>query len=358
MATTLVNPELVFATNNAILSARPDLAKIKQFCVNFSAEAAEKGQTFKIPLFRAGPASIFNASTNNYENAEGSVWWVDMKFDIHLKHTWNFNEKHTLITALDVFRYAGIEGGRAIAQALVERTMGEIRRSTVKTSGKDPNAVFGEDTVINGTEYARGDFLPNAPEFSADNEVVFTTETTSGKKKYKGLKNEIAHLRDAAHRVGINPRNSVLALNSNAFSELLSLLDSNIYGGSEAVRGGVIPNLFGWKSVMECNEFRSGEHLVGAVIPEDAIAIAGRRIEVGSPSIYDEVGTTTDNDTGLVLGTRSHGTPQNGEKYATIEALFGVKLLQPTKIIRLVDEATDEDEDSGDASEGDENANV
>ncbi len=328
MATNLTNPELVFATNQAIISARAELAKVKLFSTNFSADAAQPGETMKVPIFLAGSAQAFNKATSNYETSNGTVWWVPMTFKTHLHSTWEFGDKDTLATNLDLWRHAGIAAGEAIGQGVVENIMSVINKTTVPTSGKDPNAVN-----------ENGDALALAPSFSAHNEVVFAG--ASGNT----LKKQVAKLRATAKKVGIKPRRSVLAVNSDTFAELLDLLDSNVYGGSEAVRNGIIPNLYGWKAIMECDEYTSaeGENLVGAVIQEDCLAIAGRQIVPGSPSCYDEVGTTTDPDTGLVLTTRKHGNPRTGDTFATVEALFSYKLLQPTKVIRLVSEATTSD---------------
>ncbi len=325
MATNLTNPELVFASNQALISARAELAKVKLFSTNFSADAAQPGETMKVPIFLAGAAQAFNKATSNYETSNGTVWWVPMTFKTHLHSTWEFNDKDTLATNIDLWRNAGIASGEAIVQGIVENIMSVINKTTIPTSGTDPNAVDADGTP-----------LANAPTFSAHNEVVFAGAAGNT------LKKQVAKLRATAQKVGIKPRRSVLVVNSDMFAELLDLLDSNVYGGAEAVRNGIIPNLYGWKAIMECNEFptAAGENLVGAVIQEDCLAIAGRQIVPGSPSCYDEVGTTTDPDSGLVLTTRKHGKPGTGDTFATIEALFGYKLLQPSKVIRLVSAAT------------------
>lgn len=333
MATSLQSPALVFASNAAIIAARANLAKVKEFSTNFSNEATQPGTTLKVPVFLAGPAQDFDKKDSNYETANGSVVYVPMTFDIHKHSTFSFDDKDfLLVNGTQFWQNSGKASGEAIAEGLVEAICGEINATNVPTSGLDPN--YTEDDDNPG--YTKGG-CP-IPTFSANNEQVLTyTKQT--------LKGKIAKLRAVCKKVGIKPGRSVLAVNSDLFADILDLLDANIYGGANAIQDGIVPKLFGFKSVMECDEFGTGADL-GAVIPEDALAIAGRAIPVGSPKCYEEVGTTTDEGTGIVLTTRRHGNPATGENFATIEALFGKKLIQPTKVIRI----KSEDESSSSSS--------
>ena len=338
MATSLTSPKLVFASNQAIIAARGELAKVKLFCTNFSAEAAQPGETLKVPIFLANSAKTFDPDNSlgngavDYETASGSCIWVPMTFKNHVVHTFEFSDKDFLESSLVLWEGAGKAGGEAIAQALVESIIAPINATNVPTTGLDPNY----EQVGSTGKTASGVTIPA---FSANNEIVFKTVAGST------LKKQVAMLRGKCKKVGIKPRRSVLAINSDAFGELLDLLDSNIYGGTDAIQNGIIPNLFGFKAIMECDEW-SDDNMVGAVLQEDVLAIGGRQVPVGSPSQYDEVGTTTDDNTGLVLGARRHGSAKTGKNYGTIEALFGSKLMQPTKVIRLVSEATSQSSSS------------
>lgn len=334
MATSLTSPKLAFASNEAIIAARPELAKVSLFARNFSAEAAQPGETLKVPIFLAGPAKKFNTDVpasdplySDYEDSNGSVIWVPMTFKEHVHSTFEFSDKDFLESSLNLWEGAGRAAGESIALSLLEALIGPINATNVPTSGLDPN--YEEDPDNPG--YTKGK-CP-IPTFSAHNEKVF--RQTAG----NSLKKQVAMLRGTCKKVGIKPRKSVLAINSDTFGELLDLLDSNIYGGTEAIQNGIIPNLFGFKAIMECDEW-ADDNMVGAVLQEDVIAVGGRVVPVEAPGQYIEVGTTTDDNSGLVLGVRRHGSPKTGKNYGTIEALFGSKLLQPTKVIRLVSEAS------------------
>ena len=326
MASSLTSPKLIFASNKAIIAARGELAKVSLFSTNFSDEAAQPGETLKVPIFLAGAAKDFDQDSSNYEDANGSCTWVPIDFKIHKHSTFQFNDKDFLDTSLTLWDNAGVAAGQAIGEALVGTIVGGINKTTVPTSGLDPNY-----TQEGSTGKTAGGV--KIPTFSAANECVFKAE--SGKT----LKKAVALLRGQCKKVGIKPSRSTLALHSDLFAELLDLLDSNIYGGTQSIQDGIIPRLFGFKAIMECDEW-TDDNLKGAVIQEDSLAIASRVVPVGTPSQYAEIGTTTDENTGLVLGVRRHGNPGKGANFATVECLFGYKLLQPTKVIRLVDTAT------------------
>jgi hypothetical protein len=122
-------------------------------------------------------------------------------------------------------------------------------------------------------------------------------------------------------------------LDSANFATLLSLLDYYTYGDREAIKDGVVPGLYGFKAVMENNYLPAGTK--GALVAEDALVVAGRTIAVQSPRVYQEVGYTTDEDSGLTLGLRRGADWATGMNYATVEALFGAALVQPGKAVKL-----------------------
>ncbi len=301
MATSLTSPALVYATDKAIIAARKALAKVGFFATDFSAEAVQPGTTMKIPIFTPGEATAFNASSNNYENAEGSVTWVPVTFDHHVKNTFQFDDKDFLLAnGTHFWANAGRASGDAIAKSIIAAV----------------------SKLINKT---------NIPKTAA-NEVVWTS----------AAKTKVPDLRAVCDAADIDPAQTVLMLTPTRFAELLSTLDANIYGGPSAIRDGIVEGLYGFKAVIENGALDSGatEKLNGALIPTDGMAVAGRLVPVLSPSVYEEVGNTRDEVSGLVVGVRRHGNPATGANYVTHEALFGAALAQPGKCVRLVSAAT------------------
>ena len=306
MASSLTSPALVFSAERAIVAAHPAIAKAKVFATDFSADAAQPGSTMKVPVFTPNAAAQFDASSNNYGDVDGTLTYASVTFANHVKNTFGFSDKDFLeILPGGVWENAAKASGTSIAMAIASVVSGLINKTNIPKSGSP---------------------------FSSKNEVVFSSVTLAA----------TAALRDKCAKLGIDPARTVLMLEPATFASLLALLPANTFGGADAIRDGVIPSCFGFKAVVENSYLTTtaAEYLVGALVPEDALAVAGRRVEVQSPKVYQEVGYTTDEASGLTLTLRRFGKPETGENFASVEALFGAALVQPAKCIRLVSQAT------------------
>ena len=306
MATSLTSPALVFSAEKAIEAAHKALVKVGLFSTDFSADAVQPGSTMKVPVFTPAAAAQFDATTNNYATVDGSVAYQSVTFGNHVKHTFAFTDTDFLLVKGQQFwANAGRASGTAVSMAIATAVSGLINKTNIPKSGSP---------------------------FSSKNEVVFSSVTLAA----------VAAFRDKCAKIGTDPARVVLMLEPATFASVLALLPANAYGGTDAIRDGVIPGLFGFKAAVENSYLTtaSGENLVGALVPEDSIVVAGRTIEVQSPRVYQEVGYTTDEASGLTLGLRRFGDPKTGENFASVEALFGAALVQAPKIIRLVSQAT------------------
>ena len=105
-----------------------------------------------------------------------------------------------------------------------------------------------------------------------------------------------------------------------------------MYGGSEAIRLGVIPGLYGFKGFV-CTSNLSG--CDGAVICDSAIGVASRYVYPGTEGAYPEVWSATDED-GFTIGYRRFMDLATGSNKFAADVLFGASILQPSKIVRLV----------------------
>lgn len=297
MSTSLTSPALVFASDKAIIAARKEVAKASLFATDFSADAVQEGTTMKVPVFSPGQAKQFNRETNNYETVDGNVTYAPVTFDQHVKETFSFSDvDFTLVKGTNFWARAGEASGNAIAVAISAAVGALLVKSKVAT------------------------------------EHVLASVT----------KANIAKIRAAMAAVGARADRSVVMLAPTQFADLLAALDANVYGGAEAIKNGVIPGLYGFKAIVENSDLSadSAEKLVGCVVPEDALVIAGRVVPVMSPNVYEEIGLTTDEVSGLTIGARRHGNPATGDNFCTHEALFGASLVQATKCVRLVSAAT------------------
>ena len=296
MASSLTSPQLVNAADKAIIAARHSLSTARLFATDFTADAVAPGTTLKVPLF-SGTAASFSAE-NDYENVDGSVTYASITFNQHPKSTFEFTDvDFTLVNGSRFWDNAGAAAGEAVADAIDSAICGLINKTNISA------------------------------------EQVLTTANISLKT--------IAALRANIETAGAKAKKTILLLNPTNFAALLGCLTADVYGDKSAIAEGMIPNLLGFKAVVQANlSTDSGEKLNGALIPADALAVAGRVVPVLSPNAYEEVGTMTDEDSGLTLGLRRHGAAKTGSNFLNVEALFGAALVQPTKCIRIVSAST------------------
>lgn len=106
-----------------------------------------------------------------------------------------------------------------------------------------------------------------------------------------------------------------------------------MYGGSEAIRLGLIPGLYGFKGFVCTSNLPTGTN--GAIIAADAIGVASRYLYPGTEGAYPEAWAATDED-GFTIGYRRFMDLCSGSNKFAADCLFGAKILQADKIVRLV----------------------
>lgn len=282
----LTSPGLIRAANEALLKVQSDINIAKLFAYDMSNEFSEMGNTVKVPIVGAGAISAFNISTNDYENPDGSVTYATVTLSSQPKSTFEF-------TGADVL--------------------------------EAPNAPYWTKCAVAAAEGIRKDISEDLGGIFLSTEITSTVTLSGDITKAK-----LAKLRkQCAGRVA----DTVLCLSPDVYAEALSLFDSNVYGGAEAIREGKIDGLYGFKSVVELKDLPTG--VVGALIPSNAIAVASRAVAVADPSCYSEYGTVAD-DSGFSLTFMRHGSAKTGKAYLNCTTLWGVKVIQPNAVKLLV----------------------
>lgn len=300
MATTLTTLAARVAADSAIMAAVSGIAAIRHFSTSFKELETRKGASIRVPVWAStGGATVFDKVNNNFAQSAKEVSGQDVVVDRLIIKGVSYEESDLLECDVQFWTGAGKIIGDELARGIASYVL----------------------SFINKTEIPK----------SAANELVFTA-----------TKANFAMLRAQCAKAGIKPEDTTVLLDPTYFATMLAALDTSLYGGTEAIRGGYIPSLFGFAAVTECGQLSQDpdEKLVGALVVRDSIAVANRYLEPGTKSCYDEVGKVSDEKSGFTLGMRRFGDPRTGESFMTGTALFGAKLLQPTKIVRLVSEAT------------------
>ena len=282
MATSLTPPGLILGSSKALMETQRAIALAKLFTTDFSSELQGEGKTLKVPVF-SGDATVYNESSNDFETTDGSIIPATITLDTLVKVTYKLGMTDLLeVDKSATSRNCGIAGGRAIARKIEELIVGKLG-------------------------YA--------------NAVAQATGFSIAK-----LGKAIA----TAEKNDIDPATIVAILAPDAYGDLLDANTANaaITGDNIAEALG---RKYGIKAIVSSAKVanasaESATKGVGFLVPDAAIAIAGRGIEQAVDGMYAEYGTTTDDDSGLTITSFVHGQPGKNARFMNVAALLGSTL--------------------------------
>ena len=282
MATSLTSPGLILGSSKALMETQRAIALAKLFTTDFSSELQGEGKTLKVPVF-SGDATVYNETSNDFETTDGSIIPATIILDTLVKVTYKLGMTDLLeVDKSATSRNCGIAGGRAIARKIEELIVGKLG-------------------YANAVAQATG--------FSV---------AKLGKAIATAEKNEI------------DPATIVAILAPDAYGDLLDANTANaaITGDNIAEALG---RKYGIKAIVSSAKVanasaESATKGVGFLVPDAAIAIAGRGIEQAVDGMYAEYGTTTDDDSGLTITSFVHGQPGKNARFMNVAALLGSTL--------------------------------
>lgn len=275
------------ASESAIIAAHKNLAKLSLFAKNFSELQGVPGKSIAVPVYNLSAAAAFVAGTNDYATGTNEIGGELITLDQHLV-------KSVAITDVEEAE-TGINWAADTSYALAD----------MLTRGVN-DYVFG---LINST---------NCP-LSADTNL--------------SSKAVIAQLGAIAENNDIPTDSCIVALKPTYFYGVLGQLDACIYGGTEAIRYGMVPELFGFKGFVCAPNLPEGVN--GAIICDTAVGIASRYLFPGTEGAYPQAWAATD-ESGFTVGYRRFMDLGTGTNKFAADVLFGAKVLQPSKVVRLV----------------------
>ena len=282
MATSLTSPGLILGSSKALMETQRAIALAKLFTTDFSSELQGEGKTLKVPVF-SGDATVYNESSNDFETTDGTIIPATITLDTLVKVTYKLGMTDLLeVDKSATSRNCGIAGGRAIARKIEELIVGKLGYA---------------NAVAQATGF---------------------TVAKLGKAIATAEKNEI------------DPATIVAILAPNAYGDLLDANTANaaITGDNIAEALG---RKYGIKAIVSSAKVanasaESATKGVGFLVPDAAIAIAGRGIEQAVNGMYAEYGTTTDDDSGLTITSFVHGQPGKNARFMNVAALLGSTL--------------------------------
>jgi hypothetical protein len=283
----IASPGIIKATNDALVAIRPAINVVKDFAFDLSSEFATPGTTVKVPVVSTGALKAFDRTSNNFETVDGSLAWETVTLDDPVKSTFQI-----------------------MAKDMLEMPMASYWTTIAKASANAVNKYISDK--IGGL------FTDSA---------VTATASISGDITAK----KVAKLRTACTgRVD----ETVLMLDPDSYADLLGELDSSVFGGTNPFHDGRVDKLFGFASIVEARSLPTGTK--GVLLPKDCLCTASRAYEFPAPDGYLECGTAKDEETGFTMTAMRHIDPKTGDMFLNLVSLFGMKLLQADKIVRIV----------------------
>lgn len=270
-----------------IEAAQRYIAPIKVFASNFSpAEGVEFGAV-QVPVYNLSSASAFDETSNNWCTGD-SISGAVVNLNTHIIESIKITDVQNGNVSLAWQR----DGARALARSVASSV---------------------EKTVVNAIETATA------------------STTLSAAIELSAVRESIAGLQEDCATAGIDPYDSVLMLNPAVFGKLLSELTYSVTGQSTQTNYGIIDNLYGFYAVVQAPGLSSD----GFVIPRNAVIMANRwnYSALGGYALEFPI---TDEKSGLTFGVRAHENLCKGAAYLGMDALFGVKVVQNDKIIKLI----------------------
>lgn len=284
MATAFSDLQIKVASEESVFGLQKHLASIKYFAHDFSPAEEKPFAGVQIPVYDLAEAAEFNEDSNNWGSGTNEISACVATLDKHFIKTLAISDVDAGSTDVNFLR----DGAKAITEVI---------------SHAANKYVYG---LINDTN------------------VTLTADMPATKAAFAGLMK-------VCDDNGVNPYECVLALNAENFGALLATLDYAVIGTSEAVKYGVIENLYGFRAVVMTSYLPAGTK--GAIIPYNTMGVVSR---LNKPMVDGYVATwTAKNDDGFALGFRVYEDLAKGKAFLGADVLLGAKLLQPG-IVRLV----------------------
>lgn len=281
----ITSPGIIKASNEALVAVQPAINMIKEFAFDCSNEFATPGTTVKIPVVSSGSLSAFSDADNDFEDADGTMNWETIELTSTVKSTFEIPRTAKLDMPMDSYWGTIAKAAAQGVTKYVSDTIGGLFDATL-------------------------------------------TATPAELEDYTNA--SIAGLRAAC--LG-RPDDTVLVVAPEVYSAILANNTAQVYGNVDAVQNGLVKNLFGFKSVVEGHNLPSG--VLGALVPASCLVVASRPFAVADEAMYLEYGAESD-ENGFTLTTLRHGTPRNGKMFINVACLFGAKLIQKDKIVKIV----------------------
>ena len=269
------------------------------FSTDISGELlGEKVKTVKVPLVEMDEAGTFNRATNNFARPAGTPKSAEVSFG------------DPIITGFAV---------TADQASKIEKRFWE-GKAELNVTSVAASAQTAVTNLVTKANFAK----------------AVTSVGASSSFVKSGVAKIAAAVENATNKLRV--KFSTLALSGEYFYALLAGLDANVYGGTEAIRGGVIPGLFGFRKVMLLH----GLDIPGFVCEPSALAFAARGFRPAGERPYDAIREIKDPESGLTLTLVEYADGPSGDLSESVTTRIGAAVGDSGALVRLVAGSTDD----------------
>ena len=289
MATTFTGHE--FYSRKVLKVLPQQLNFLGAFSTDVSGELLGPSKSVEVPLVEMDEAGTFNRTSNNFARPAGTPKTATVTFG------------EPIITGFAV---------TADQASKIEKRWweGKAELNATAVAASASTAVTNLITETNFEKVVTGVGAAAAFAKSGVAKIAAAVESSTNKLRVKF---------------------STLALSGEYFYSLLAGLDANVYGGTEAIRNGVIPGLFGFGKVM----LMHGLEIPGFVCEPSAIAFASRGFRPADDKPYRAIREIKDPESGLTLTLVEYGDGPSGDLSESVTTRIGAAVGDAGALVRL-----------------------
>ena len=298
---------IVGYSDSVLLGASKKLMLLSEFATDINLVPGSKGDIVRVPLIEDDAedgtnsaetpsvvSGVFSESTNNFDRAKGDLKDVQVTLTsyitgraISLAQAQNFDPLW--------WSNQGVYRGKKVANKVFADIVTALAGAGVADDNEDIDVPASPDDFTN--DYVAKEVLP-------------------------AIENGL-----------IDPSEAILVLNGLYFDALIASLTSDVYGGTEAVRNGIIPGLYGFDKIVKLTNLGSAP---GYVLTRAGLAYASRQDFPLDTSVFTEFHPFVHDETGINMYSIIYTNGASGNTSYSTYASYGVSAGAPSAIQKLV----------------------
>lgn len=288
-----LNNELVSsAVLNAFVS---EITPILGFSTNFSDAIGSRGDTVHVPYVPAASAAANFSAATGYTRQDTTLDKKTVELNKHKFVSWRVTDLEQTKSSAVSLEMFGMQKGFQLAKAVFQDIL----------------------SIVTSANYGAAGLTSTAANFDS-NDVA-----------------DLALVCDQAEMPS-SPRSLILGSSYYwALAKDSGIKSSDAFGGSEAIRDGRIPNVFGFNLFKSNLIPANAQNLTGMAAYPSAVAVAMRYLAPvggGGDGVYRAVVDPS----GITLGYREFYDNDLGERVAIMEALYGYSVAEASALKRIV----------------------